>query len=257
MSARRVLILGGTVEAVELAKALDEDSAFESITSLAGRTRQPAALPGTTRIGGFGGAEGLADYLRANAIDALVDATHPYAMRITRNAVTACEAAGIPRLRLDRPAWSRLPDDRWFDVLDSSEAARHLPEGARRVFLAIGRQDLEPFAHRPHIWFLLRMIDPPAEPIPLPHHSLVLGRGPFAQEDEEELLAQHRIDALVSRNSGGGATYGKIAAARRLGLPVVMITRPPPPAGTVVDSVEAAIAWLEADPFRARTDRGG
>lgn len=244
MSARRVLILGGTVEAVELAKALDGDPGFEPITSLAGRTRHPASVPGAVRIGGFGGAEGLADYLKANAIDALVDATHPYAVRITQNAVTACAAAGIPRLRLDRPAWTRLPDDRWIDVSDSSEAARHLPEGARRVFLAIGRQDLEPFAHRPDIWFLLRVIDPPDPPPGLDRHEIVLGRGPFSTEAELALLREHRIDTIVSKNSGGDATYAKIVAGRKLRLPIVMIRRPLAPAGDRVETIAEALDWL-------------
>lgn len=251
MNARRVLILGGTIEAVDLAKALDDDSAFEPITSLAGRTIHPTSVPGTIRSGGFGGADGLARYLAAEGIDRLVDATHPFAEQISRNAKSACARVGVPRLRLDRPPWSRQPGDRWIEGSEPADAARRLPDDAGRVFLSIGRQDLEPFCSRPDIWFLLRMIDPPAEPIPLPRYDLVLGRGPFAQEDEEALLAQYQIDALVSRNSGGSATYGKIAAARRLGLPVVMISRPPPPAGTTVDSVEAAIAWLEAGPGRA------
>ncbi len=244
MSARRVLILGGTVEAVELAKALDDDPRFEPITSLAGRTRHPAVVPGATRTGGFGGVEGLADYLGANAIDALVDATHPYAARITQNAVAACEAAGIPRLRLERPPWSRQSGDHWIDVSDSAEAARHLPDNAKRVFLAIGRQDLEPFSCRPDIWFLLRVIDPPDPPPDLDRHEVVLGRGPFAVWGEIDLLTQNRIDTIVSKNSGGEATYAKIIAARQLGLPVVMIARPDAPAGETVETAEAALGVL-------------
>lgn len=244
MTHKKILILGGTVEAAQLAARLDADPSFEPITSLAGRTRHPAPLSGTVRTGGFGGAEGLAQYLTANAIDAVIDATHPFASRISRNALAACRQAGIPTLRLDRPPWKRQPGDHWIDVADVDEAARCLAEHGRRIFLSIGRQELSPFQDLPEIWFLLRMIDSPSGPLPLARYGLILGRGPFGADAEANLLAGHRIDAVVSKNSGGDATHGKISAARRLGLPVVMIARPTPPAGSIVGSVDAAVGWL-------------
>ncbi len=246
MPSSRILLLGGTAEAAQLAGLLDADPAFDPITSLAGRTADPAAVAGQLRIGGFGGLEALARYLADEAIEALVDATHPFAQRITGNAVTACQEAGVPRLRLERPPWRRQPGDDWMEVDSVVAAAEALAGSTRRVFLSIGRQDLDVFKAHQDIWYLLRMVDPPADPIPLQHHNIVLARGPFVEEAEAELLTRHRIDTVVSRNAGGGATYAKIAAARRLGLPVIMIARPPTPAGPVVDSVEAAIDWLNA-----------
>lgn len=246
MPSSRVLILGGTAEAVELAGLLDADPAFAPITSLAGRTADPAAVAGQLRSGGFGGPEALAHYLAEEAIDALVDATHPFAQRITGNAVTSCQEAGVPRLRLERPPWRRRPGDVWIEVDSTVAAAEALAGSTRRVFLSIGRQDLDAFKAHQDIWYLLRMVDPPADPVPLQQHHIMLARGPFAEEAETDLLTRHRIDTVVSRNSGGNATYAKIAAARRLGLPVIMIARPPTAAGPVVDSVEAAVAWLNA-----------
>ena len=244
MVSRRVLILGGTVEAARLAERLEAAPEFAAITSLAGRTRSPAPLPGATRIGGFGGAEGLARYLASDAIDVVIDATHPFASIISANVVEACRTAGLPWLRLERPPWHRQAGDSWIEVPDAAAVARTLSGHARRVFLSIGRQDLTPFADLYDIWFLLRMIDSPPELPPLVQYDLVLGRGPFAVEDEVELLVEHDIDTIVSKNSGGNASYGKIAAARQLGLPVVMMSRLAPPAGDVVDSVDAALDWL-------------
>lgn len=257
MVARRVLILGGTVEAVRLAERLHADPEFNAITSLAGRTRSPALLPGATRIGGFGGAEGLTRYLATDAIDVVIDATHPFASNISANVVKACRTAGLPWLRLERPPWHRQEGDRWIEVPDAAAAARALTGHARRVFLSIGRQDLTPFAELQDIWFLLRMIDSPAEPPPLAHYDVVFGRGPFADDDEIELLAEHDIDTMVSKNSGGDATYGKIAAARRLGMPVVMVSRPASPAGDVVGRVDAALRWLRGGSTPSRKRRHG
>lgn len=250
MQARRVLILGGTAEAAQLAARLDADPNFDPITSLAGRTRSPAFLPGTVRIGGFGGVEGLERYLSAEAIDALIDVTHPFAARISRNAADACRHMAVPWLRLERPPWRRRPGDEWIEVADSNEAAHSLAGYARRVLLSIGRQELAPFEALTDIWFLLRMIDPLPAPPSLAHHEIVLGRGPFDTDAEAALLTEHRIDAVVSKNSGGNATYGKIAAARRLGLPVIMIARPSPLAGDSVETVDAAMKWLAAGPIR-------
>jgi precorrin-6A/cobalt-precorrin-6A reductase len=218
------------------------------ISSLAGRTRAPAVPPGEVRIGGFGGAGGLARFLAERGVDRVIDATHPFAVQIGAHAEQACRKAGVPRLRLLRPPWTPGPGDHWVEVADLAEAARRLPELGRRVFLTVGHQDLGAFAGL-DLWFLVRTIEPPGV-LPLRDAQWLAGRGPFAIEDELRLLRAHAIDVLVSKASGGVATYAKLAAARQLGLPVVMIRRPPPPPGPLVDSIEAALAWLERSAYR-------
>jgi precorrin-6A/cobalt-precorrin-6A reductase len=237
----RVLILGGTTEALRLAEACAQRPDLTVITSLAGSTRAPSRPPGDLRVGGFGGADGLARYLRANAIARLVDATHPFASQMGRNALQACRAAGVPRVRLLRPPWRRQAEDRWIEVDSLAGAARHLAP-YRRVFLSVGSRDLEAFdGLKP--WFLVRSIEPPATLLANAHW---LGaRGPFGLEDELVLLREHAIDLLVTKASGGDATYPKLAAARALGLPVIMVRRPPPPRGAVVDNLAAVLAWLD------------
>ena len=244
-SPKKVLILGGTAEAAALARALAEEARVAVTTSLAGRTRAPAELPGAVRRGGFGGARALADYLRTRAVDIVVDATHPFAARISRNAAQACAAAGVPRLVLTRPPWTAREGDRWTPVPDAQAAAAALPRLGARVFLTIGRQELAAFAALNDIWFLVRLVEPPEDPIPLEDFRLVLGLGPFSLAQETALLREHAVEALVSKNSGGPSTYAKIEAARVLGLPVVMVARPAPPAGETVESVAAALAWIE------------
>jgi precorrin-6A/cobalt-precorrin-6A reductase len=239
----RLLILGGTAEAVQLAAACAARPGLEVISSLAGRTRAPGLPPGEVRIGGFGGAGGLARFLTARGIDRVIDATHPFAARIGAHAEQACREAAVPRLRLLRPPWTRESGDHWIEVADLAEAARRLPELGRRIFLTVGHQDLGAFA-RFDLWFLVRTIEPPGV-LPLRDAEWLAGRGPFTVEDELRLLRAHAIDVLVTKASGGRATYAKLAAARQLGLPVVMVRRPPPPSGPVVHSVEAALAWLE------------
>jgi precorrin-6A/cobalt-precorrin-6A reductase len=239
----RVLILGGTGEAVALAEACVARPDLEVISSLAGRTRTPTLPRGEVRSGGFGGPEGLAKFLIERGIERLIDATHPFAVQIGAHAKSACDEVGVPRLRLLRSPWQREPGDRWIEVADLAEAARRLPEFGRRAFLTVGQRDLEAFAGL-DLWFLVRMIEPPG-PSPLPRAEWVAGRGPFAIEDELALLRDHGIDVLVTKASGGEATYAKLAAARGLGLPVLMVRRPPPPPGPVVASVEAALAWLD------------
>jgi precorrin-6A/cobalt-precorrin-6A reductase len=236
----RVLILGGTAEAVQLAEVCSAVPDLEIITSLAGRTRAPKPPPGKIRIGGFGGADGLERYLRKEKIDRLVDATHPFAARIGRNAEQACRAARVPRLRLLRPPWQRRPGDRWIEVDSLAEAARRLPPSGR-VFLSVGGSDLDAFAGL-QAWFLVRTIEPPAHSLERAHW--LRARGPFRLEDELALLREHAIEVLVTKASGGEATYAKLAAARQLGLPVIMVRRPPAPPGPVVESVGAALAWL-------------
>lgn len=241
----RVLVLGGTSEGAALARRLDGDARFEVISSLAGATRHPAALPGRLKHGGFGGADGLAAYLKAERIDRVVDATHPYAARISAHAAEACGMADVALLRLARPPWRRQGGDRWIEVDDAAAAARALPGLGRRIFLSLGRKDLAAFAGLDGIWFLVRLIEAPAVPLPLPRHELVLGRGPFRREDEIALLRRHAVEAVVSKNSGGAATYAKIEAARVLGLPVVMLRHPPEPAGVAsFATVDAALTWL-------------
>ncbi len=241
----RVLILGGTAEAALLAERLAADHRYEVVSSLAGVTKKHRQLAGETRIGGFGGAEGLAGYLAAEDIDRAIDATHPFAATISRHTAVACERSGVPLLRLQRPAWRAEAGDRWLEVPDADAAAKALPGLAGRIFLAIGRKQIEAFQGLSEIWFLVRLIEPPAEALALPTHELLLARGPFEIAGERELLHRHAIGALVTRNSGGSATYPKIAAAREAGLPVVMIARPQPPTGVATArGVDGVLAWL-------------
>ncbi len=244
--ARRLLILGGTREALDLARRATADPRLHVITSLAGRTRAPAAVPGALRVGGFGGPGGLARYLREAAIDLVIDATHPFAATMARNAAEACAATRVLRLKLLRPLWRAAEGDHWIEVPDSAAAAAQLPDLAKRVFLTSGRRELAAFAALAETWFLVRLIEPPEGPLPLARHRLILARGPFAEDDETALLTEHRIEAVVAKNSGGALTYAKIAAARALALPVVMVQRPEAPGGETVESVEAAAAWLGA-----------
>ena len=243
----RLLILGGTAEGRALAEAAAArfGSSLTVISALAGRTRAPILPTGDVRIGGFGGADGLAAYLREEQIGLLIDATHPYATRISAQACEAAAQAGTERLVLVRPPWQPVPGDRWIDVATVEEAVGAIPAAAERVFLTVGVRALAPFAARPDLWFLVRLVDEPAEPIPLARHRLICARGPFAEADERALLQAHEIDCLVTRASGGEATAAKLAAARALGLPVVMVRRPAPPLGPSAPSVEDALTWIE------------
>ena len=220
--ANLILILGGTAEAADLAARL-HDHGIQVITSLAGRTREPAPLKGEIRSGGFGGAEGLAAYIRENAISLLVDMTHPFATQVSANARKAAEFTGIKLIQWHRPAWERLNDDKWIEVKDIAAAVAAIPPNAR-VLLALGSQHIAPFAARPDVHFLIRMIDPPAAPLALPDHQLLIAR-PGSVEEEFTLLRDKHITHIICRNSGGKASYAKLAAARLLGLPVIMIGR--------------------------------
>jgi precorrin-6A/cobalt-precorrin-6A reductase len=242
----RLLLLGGTREALALARATAERRELHVITSLAGRTRRPADIPGEVRHGGFGGAAGLARYLEDQGIDLVVDATHPFAAAMAENASWACRTTGVPRLKLLRPAWLPVPGDSWIEVADAAAAAAILPGLGRRMFLTTGRRDLAAFADLDDLWFLVRLIEPPEVILPLARHELVLARGPFVELVEIELMRAHRIEAMIAKNSGGDWTYAKIAAARRLTLPVVMIRRPDAPAGETVGTVDEALAWIAA-----------
>ncbi|BCM71031.1 putative precorrin-6X reductase [Streptomyces sp. EAS-AB2608] len=225
-----VLILGGTTEARRLAADLAARPGVRVTTSLAGRVTRPAALPGEVRTGGFGGPDGLADWLRTHRVDALVDATHPFAASITDHAARAARATGVPAVVLRRPGWRPGPGDRWYDVPSLAAAAEALPGLGSRVFLSTGRLGLAAFAGLTGLHFLVRSVEPPEPPLP-PDTRVVLARGPFTVTDETGLLRAHRIDVLVTKDSGGEATAAKLTAARDLGLPVVVVRRPPLPDG--------------------------
>jgi len=241
----RILILGGTTEARELARRIADDRRFEPTLSLAGRTRAPLAQPVPVRVGGFGGGEGLAAWLIQEQIEAVIDATHPFAVNISASAVAATRAVGIPLGSLQRPAWEPGPGDRWTIVTTAEKAAAALGDTPRRVFLTAGRLELPAFATAPQHSYLARTIDPPGD-VPLPPRIRFLNdRGPFDADAEARLLAAERIEVLVSKNSGGAATYAKIEAASRLGLPVVMIARPEKPAGHGLANLDACVRWLE------------
>lgn len=226
---RRVLVLGGTREARDLAALLHADPAVSVVSSLAGRVREPVLPVGEVRVGGFGGPDALAEWLRGNRIDAVVDATHPFATRITANADWACAQAGSALLVLRRPEWVAGPGDRWHPVRDLAEAAREVPALGRRVFLTIGRQGVDAFAGAPGR-YLVRAIDPPEVAMPA-EATLLLDRGPFTLESEVALMREHRIEVLVTKNSGGSLTSAKLGAARELGVPVLMVARTPVPPG--------------------------
>ena len=230
----RLLILGGTAEAAELAARLAGDDRLETVTSLAGLTRLPNVGAGRVRRGGFGGPDGLAAFLNDERYDALIDATHPFAAQIAAHAAEAAAKAGVPRVKLLRPPFERTPADRFIPVADMQAAAAALPQGAR-VFLAAGRREIAAFAARKDLWCLVRMIEPPAAGDVLPAGELILGRPPTDPEAEVAALQQHRIGWIVSKDSGGQAG-AKILAARQLGLPVVLVERPPPPTGPIVET---------------------
>lgn len=244
----RILILGGTTEARQLAERLVSEPHYDTAISLAGRTADPRPQPLPTRTGGFGGAEGLAVFLRERNIALLIDATHPFAARISLNAAAAAKMTGTPLLALRRAAWAAEPGDRWTCVGSVAEAVPALGEAPRRVFLAIGRQEAFHFERAPQHSYVVRSVDPVMPPLDLPDVTAILASGPFAQADETELLERHGIDVIVAKNSGGAATYGKIAAARQLGIEVVMVERHKPAdvqsVGDCDEALERIRQWL-------------
>ncbi|MBB4893169.1 precorrin-6A/cobalt-precorrin-6A reductase [Streptomyces olivoverticillatus] len=243
---RHILILGGTTEARQLAAELAADPALRVTSSLAGRVAEPRLPAGQVRIGGFGGPEGLAKWLREQQVDALIDATHPFAGTISFNAARAAADVHVPLLAVRRPGWVPEPGDAWHDVASLDEAARALPALGERVFLTTGRMGLGAFAHLDALWFLVRSVDAPEGPVP-PRMEVVLDRGPFTLDGERELLRRHRIDVLVTKDSGAAATSAKLAAAREAGVPVVVVRRPPVPEGvSVASGVAEAVRWLRA-----------
>lgn len=240
---RHILLLGGTTEASALTTALAQRGE-RAVLSYAGRTEAPRAQAIPTRIGGFGGADGLADYLKREGVTHLVDATHPFAAQISANAIAAAERAGVPLLALTRPEWVPDPNDRWTRVADTAKVVAALGTEPARVFLALGRQTIGDLASAPEHFYLLRFIDAAAPPA-LPHHHLVVDRGPFTLEGEMALLREHRIQVIVAKNAGGSGARAKLDAARELGLPVVMIDRPFIPDRPQVESVAGVLDWLD------------
>jgi len=248
----RVLILGGTTEASALARLLAGDLRFEATLSLAGRTSKPKPQPIATRLGGFGGVDGLAGFVSECGIEAVIDATHPYADQISANAVAACKRTGVPLASLVRAAWTPRQGDAWQGVPTTEAAAEALGPTSRRVFLSLGRQELHLFVAAPQHHYLARLIEPPQQTSLPPDLVLLQQRGPFDHAAELRLFKDEKIDVIISKNSGGSATYPKIEAARELRLPVIMIARPDKPAGHVVTSPEDAVAWLAHAPAHGR-----
>ncbi|MBW9116603.1 cobalt-precorrin-6A reductase [Rhizobium cauense] len=241
----RILMLGGTGEARVLAQRLADLQRFDVLLSLAGRTQQPSGQPVPTRSGGFGGAERLAAFLKEGSFNLLIDATHPFAERISRNASEASYAVGIPGLALRRPQWAPEPGDCWTDVETVPEAIERLGVSPRRAFLAIGRLGAHRAEAAPQHFYLVRSVEPVEPPLALPDVRLILDRGPYNVDSETSLLRTHRIDAVVTKNSGGFATYAKIEAARRLGIEVIMIARAQAAALHTVPTIEAMLAAID------------
>lgn len=236
-------MLGGTTEASDLAKAL-ADQGVPAIFSYAGRTDAPKVQPLPARIGGFGGVSGLVEYLRTEAITHIVDATHPFAAQMSRHAVEAAAETGLPLLALGRDPWRATAEDRWTLVPDIAAAVDALPQDLARVFLAIGRQHLEDFAASPQHHYILRLVDPPLGLLPLPICTPIIARGPFTLEGDLALMREHRVSHVVAKNAGGIGARAKLDAARALGLPVIMIDRPPVPDRPRVETVAEVLRWL-------------
>lgn len=238
-----VLLLGGTAEGRALAAGLGQVRGVSVTTSLAGRVKDPAKLPGQVRVGGFGGVNGLMAHLVAQKVGAVIDATHPFAAAMTRSAAEACSVLNVPFVRVDRPAWARRAVDRWHEVDTVAESAAEADRLGTRLLVTTGRQEASMFADV-QAYCLLRSVEPPDPPLPA-DHEILLDKGPFGVAEEITLLKEKDIDVIVTKNSGGGATIAKIWAARELGLPVVMVRRPPLPQGLeCVPDPEGAIEWV-------------
>ncbi len=252
--AMRILLLGGTAEASRLARRIAE-ARLDAVFSYAGRVSAPTPQPLPLRSGGFGGVAGLTAYLAAEGITHLVDATHPFAGQISRNAIEACRATGVKLIALERAPWVAQAGDDWHSVADSRAALAALPDAPARVFLATGRQNIVDFLGKPQHFYLLRYIEPPAS-IPLPDHIGLAGRGPFSVAADLALMRGHGITHLVAKNAGGDAAAAKLEAARRLRIRVIMIERPAVPARERRQSPEAVMDWLAHAPDPAAWERG-
>jgi precorrin-6A/cobalt-precorrin-6A reductase len=242
----RALILGGTGDANQLAEMFVRER-IDAIYSYAGRTQIPLGHALPTRTGGFGGVDGLADFIKRECITHVIDATHPFAAEMSRHAVEACATTRVPLIALERAPWIRATGDNWIEVLDIDAAVAALPEKPTRVFLAIGRQHIAPFAAKPQHAYTLRFVDAPDGVLPLPDAEIIVSRGPFTIEGDRELMRIRGIEFLVARNSGGAGARAKIDAARELGLPVILIARPTLPERPRVESIEDVLAWLGHD----------
>ncbi len=237
-----LLILGGTTEANALAKAVCEQG-VNATYSYAGRVKNPRPQPLPTRVGGFGGADGLARYITENAVTHVVDATHPFAAQMSRNAAKACAQTGIALAALTRPAWQGDAGDTWQHVADIPAAVAALQGATRRVFLAVGRMHLQEFAAQPQHDYLLRLVDEP-DSVPMPKAQIVVARGPFTLDDDIALMQAHKTELVVSKNAGGTGARAKLDAARNLGLPVLMIDRPVVPQRTELATTAQVLDWL-------------
>ena len=242
-SVARVLLLGGTTQATALAARLATDPRFAAVLSLAGRTAHPAASALSVRVGGFGGIEGLAQFIGAERIDLVVDATHPFAAQISANAIAACDATNCRLIALERPPWVHQEGDRWQLFPGAGEAIAALPDEPTRVFSALGRLSLHELEAAPQHHYIIRLIDPPLRPLALPNVTIIQGRGPFKTADDIALFGEHGVTFVLAKNAGGAASISKIEAARALGLTVMMIGRPKIPARPTVATIDAA--WLE------------
>jgi len=238
----RILLLGGTTEASLAARALAQ-AGVDAVFSYAGRTDAPAPQPLPMRVGGFGGVAGLVEYCRAEKISHMIDATHPFAAQISRNAHEACRTLGLPLLALKRAPWVAGAGDDWRDVGDIAGAVAALPAAPARVFLAIGKQNLQAFAALPQHHFLLRLVDTPAA-LPLPNATVIIAKGPFDVEGDMSLMVAHQITHIIAKNAGGHGAAAKLVAARALRLPVIMIARPDLPQCDTVETVADMMDWL-------------
>lgn len=238
----RALILGGTADASLLAAEIAR-AGIDAVYSYGGRTRAPADQPLPTRIGGFGGVSGLADYIRGEGITHVIDATHPFAAEMSRHAVDASAETRTPLIALERAPWTKAPGDNWIEVANVDAAVAALPGTPANVFLAIGRQHIAPFASKPQHAYTLRFVDPPATPPPFAA-DVIVSHGPFTLDGELEMMRTRGIDWIVARNSGGDGARAKIDAARTLGLPVIMIARPKLPERSQVENVAEIMQWL-------------
>lgn len=239
-----LLILAGTTEATALARAVAERG-LNATVSFAGRVERPRRQPLPQRVGGFGGAEGLARHLRETGVTHVIDATHPFAAQMSRNAVEACNATGVPLVALTRPEWRATEGDEWQRVPDIASAVAALDRPTMNVLLAVGRMHLREFAPNPQHRYVLRLVDPPEGALPFPDAEVIVDRGPFDEAADRAMMERHGIDLVVSKNAGGTGAYAKIAAARTLGLPVIMINRPAQPDRKEVFAVEDVFDWLD------------
>ncbi len=251
-----MLVLGGTTEASQIADALAGDARFVATLSLAGRTITPIVPKIPMRVGGFGGAAGLAAHIAEHRIEVLIDATHPFATTIKRSAVTAARDTGVPLLVVHRPPWTAVAGDQWIGVADLAAAAAALGPAPRRVFLTVGRKDLAPFVAQPQHRYVVRSVDAPSDDALPPHAEVIAARGPFGEAAEHRLMADRAIEILVTKNSGGSAAAAKLAVARALGIPVVMVARPTPPEAESVETASEAMNWLAQVHAGTRVQRG-